>query len=78
MIACLAKRPRYLLHFKSTSALGLNQVERLFGLLSPRAIKHDSFNSVILFVKTIEAFFRQYNTPTTLFHLGRSGGPDLR
>ena len=50
--AWLAKRPRYHLHFTPTSASWLNQVERWFGLISQRAIKRGSFDSVAQLVKT--------------------------
>ena len=65
--AWLAKRPRYHLHFTPTSASWLNQVERWFGLLSQRAIKRGSFDSVAQLVKTIESFIEQYNASSSPF-----------
>ena len=65
--AWLAKRPRYHLHFTPTSASWLNQVERWFGLISQRTIKHGSFESVAQLVKTIETFIAQYNASTSPF-----------
>ena len=65
--AWLAKRPRYHLHFTPTSASWLNQVERWFGLISQRAIKRGSFDSVAQLVHTIEAFVAQYNASTSPF-----------
>ena len=59
--AWLANRPRYHLHFTPTSASWLNQVERWFGLISQRAIKRGSFDSVPQLIKTIETFIAQYN-----------------
>jgi schlafen family protein len=41
-----ARRPRYHLHFTPTSASWLNQVERLFGLLTDRRIRRGTFGSV--------------------------------
>ena len=65
--AWLAKRPRYHLHFTPTSASWLNQVERWFGLISQRAIKRGSFDSVAQLVHTINAFIAQYNAATSPF-----------
>ena len=65
--AWLAKRPRYHLHFTPTSASWLNQVERWFGLISQRAIKRGSFDSVAQLVHTINAFTAQYNAATSPF-----------
>ena len=65
--AWLAKRPRYHLHFTPTSASWLNQVERWFGLISQRAIKRGSFDSVAQLVKTIETFIEKYNASSSPF-----------
>ena len=63
----LARRPRFHLHFTPTSASWLNQVERWFGLISQRAIKRGSFNSVAQLVQTIEAFIAHYNASSAPF-----------
>ena len=65
--AWLAKRPRYHLHFTPTSASWLNQVERWFGLISQRAIKRGSFDSVPQLVKKIDAFIEHYNETASPF-----------
>jgi transposase len=65
--AWLAKKPRYHLHFTPTSASWLNQVERWFGLISQRAIKRGSFDSVAQLVKTIETFIERYNASSSPF-----------
>ena len=65
--AWLAKRPRFHLHFTPTSASWLNQVERWFGLISQRAIKRGSFDSVAQLVKTIEAFIAHHNASSSPF-----------
>ncbi len=65
--AWLTKRPRYHLHFTPTSASWLNQVERWFGLISQRAIKRGSFDSVAQLVQTIESFIAQYNASSSPF-----------
>ena len=65
--AWLAKRPRFHLHFTPTSASWLNQVERWFGLISQRAIKRGSFDSVAQLVKTIEAFIANHNASASPF-----------
>ena len=65
--ACLAKRPRFHLHFTPTSASWLNQVERWFALISQRAIKRGSFDSVAQLVKTIEGFIANHNASVSPF-----------
>ena len=65
--AWFAKRPRYHLHFTPTSASWLNQVERWFGLISQRAIKRGSFDSVAQLVEMIEAFIAHYNSSASPF-----------
>lgn len=65
--ARLAKRPRFHLHFTPTSASWLNQVERWFGLISQRAIKRGSFDSVAQLVKTIEGFIANHNASASPF-----------
>ena len=67
MRAWLAKRPRYHLHFTPTSASWLNQVERWFGLISQRAIRRGSFDSVPQLIQTIEAFIDQHNANASPF-----------
>ena len=42
-------------------------MERWFGLISQRAIKRGSFDSVTQLVHTIEAFIAQYNASTSPF-----------
>ena len=59
--AGLARRPRYQLPFPPTSASGLNQEERGFGLISPRAIKRASFRNVTHLGRTIKTFTERYN-----------------
>ena len=44
--AWIAKRPRLHLHFTPTYASWLTQVERWFGLLSQRCMKHATFRSL--------------------------------
>ena len=65
--AWLARRPRFHLHFTPTSASWLNQVERWFGLISQRAIKRGSFDSVSQRVQTIEAFIANHNASASPF-----------
>ncbi len=68
--AWTAKRSRYHLHFTPTSASWLNQVERWFGLISQRAIKRGSFDSVPQLVRTIETFIKHHNADTSPFVWG--------
>ena len=65
--AWFAKRPRYHLHFTPTPASWLNQVERWFGLISQRAIKRGSFDSVAEPVRTIEDFIEGHNETASPF-----------
>ena len=65
--AWLAQRPRFHLHFTPTPASWLHQVERWFGLISQRAIKRGSFDSVPQPVRTIEAFIEQHNASAAPF-----------
>ncbi len=58
--AWCAKRPRFQVHFTPTYASWLNQVERWFGLITQRAIKRGSFESVKDLVCRIERFFERY------------------
>jgi transposase len=59
--AWLAKRPRYHLHLIPTYSSWLNQIERWFGLITQRAIRRDSFQSVPDLVRKIEQFVAHYN-----------------
>ena len=62
--AWLAKR--FHLHFTPTGFMA-NQVERWFGLISQRAIKRGSFDSVAQLVKTIEGFIANHNASASPF-----------
>lgn len=57
----LAQRPRYQIHYTPTYSSWLNQVERWFGLITQRAIRRGSFNSVKELVEKIDAFVQHYN-----------------
>ena len=59
--AWLARRPRYHLHYPSTYASWLNQVERWFGLITQQAIRRGSFRSVAAWVQKIDAYLASYN-----------------
>ncbi len=59
--AWLAKRPRFHLHYTPTYASWLNQVERWFGLITQRAIRRGSFDSVTDLKRRIEEFVLNYN-----------------
>jgi putative transposase len=65
--AWLAQRPRYHLHFTPTYSSWLNQVERWFGLITQRAIKRGSFQSVKELVRRIDLFVKTYNKGATPF-----------
>ena len=59
--AWLAQRPRWHMHFVPTYSSWLNQVERFFGIITDKAIRRGSFNSVKELTKRIDSFVRQYN-----------------
>jgi putative transposase len=57
----LAARPRYHVHYTPTYASWLNQVEIWFNLITQRAIRRGSFQSVNHLILQIERFVEQYN-----------------
>ena len=57
----LASRPRWHIHFIPTYSSWLNQVERFFGLVTQKAIRRGSFNSVKDLVSKIDHFITRYN-----------------
>jgi putative transposase len=57
----LAARPRYHVHFTPTYASWLNQVEIWFNLITQRAIRRGTFQSVHQLVDKIESFVDNYN-----------------
>ncbi len=59
--AWLAKHPNVHFHFTPTSASWLNMVEIWFGILTRKALKHASFNSVQELAKAIEDFCEVYH-----------------
>jgi len=58
--AWLAAHPNVFFHFTPTSASWLNQVEIWFGILSRKALRGASFNSVEKLRQAIEAFIATY------------------
>jgi putative transposase len=59
--AWLAARPRWHIHFTPTYSSWLNQVERFFGLITDKAIRRGSFQSVKELVSKIDHFVAQHN-----------------
>lgn len=57
----LARRPRFHLHFTPTYSSWLNQVERWFGIITQRAIRRGSFDSVADLRRKIEQFADHWN-----------------
>jgi len=57
----LAAHPRYQVHYTPTYASWLNQVEIWFNIITQRAIRRGTFNSVKALVAKIEQFVNQYN-----------------
>jgi transposase len=56
-----AKRPRWHVHFTPTSGSWINLVERFFGLLTERAIRRGSFQSVAELEAAIHAYIDAAN-----------------
>lgn len=59
--AWLARRPRWHMHFIPTYSSWLNQVERFFALITHKAIRRGSFQSVTELVQKIDHFVASYN-----------------
>ena len=59
--AWLVRRPRFHLHFTPTYSSWLNQVERWFGIITQRAIRRGSFDSVADLRRKIEQFAEHWN-----------------
>ncbi|MEO7402092.1 MAG: IS630 family transposase [Burkholderiales bacterium] len=66
--AWLAKRPRIHLHHTPTYSSWLNQVERWFGIITQRAIRRGSFNSVTDLRRKIERFVQHWNEHPRAFN----------
>lgn len=63
----LAKHPRFHVHFTPTYASWLNQVERWFGIITEKAIRRGSHQSVRDLIKQIEDFVDRYNEDAAPF-----------
>ena len=57
----LAARPRFHIHYTPTYASWLNQVEIWFNIITQRAIRRGTFNSVRELIARIESFVQHYN-----------------
>ncbi len=58
----LAARPRWHLHFVPTYSSWLNLVERIFALITGRAIRRGSFSSVRELIQRIDHVVTNHNT----------------
>lgn len=65
--AWLAERPRWHMHFVPTYSSWLNQVERFFSIITSRAIRRGSFNSVKDLTTKIDRFVQHYNESSKPF-----------
>ncbi|WP_436306673.1 IS630 family transposase [Variovorax sp. LjRoot290] len=65
--AWLAERPRWHMHFVPTYSSWLNQVERFFSVITTRAIRRGSFNSVKDLTEKIDRFVQTYNQSSKPF-----------
>jgi transposase/transposase-like protein len=63
----LGRNKRFTFHFTPTSASWLYQVETWFSILSRRAIRRGSFESVRALVAAMERFTREWNAGATPF-----------
>ena len=63
----LAERPRYHVHFVPTYSSWLNQVETWFSVITTRAIRRGSFDSVQALIAKIDQFVQSYNQDSTPF-----------
>ncbi len=63
----LAVRPRYHVHYTPTYSSWLNQVEIWFNIITQKAIRRGSFNSVKQLTEKIERFVKTYNSNTKPF-----------
>ena len=64
---CLARRPRFHLHFTPTYAAWINQVEGWFGIITRKAIRRGSFPNVEELTRKINAFVENYNAQASPF-----------
>jgi hypothetical protein len=78
ILAWLAKHPRFTFHFTPTSASWMNQVETWFGILSRRAIRRGSFESVRALSAAIERFTREWNAGASRFTWAKNRRRDPR
>lgn len=76
--AWLARNPRVHLHFTPTYSSWLNQVERWFALITERAIRRNSFNSVRELKQQIELFVQRYNADASPFQWGATADSILQ
>jgi len=63
----LRRHKRFVFHFTPTSASWMNQVETWFGILTRRALRRGSFESVRALGAAIERFTREWNTGASPF-----------
>lgn len=75
--AWLARHPRFHMHFTPTSASWLNQVERLFGLITDQRIRRGVFTSVDELETAIMDYLDQHNAQPKPFVWTKSAGEIL-
>jgi hypothetical protein len=68
----LAKRPRWLVHFTPTGASWINQVERLFALITDKQIRRGVHTSVQKLEDDIRTFIQTHNTDPKPFRWTKS------
>jgi transposase len=64
----LAERPRFHIHYTPTSGSWLNQVERLFGEVNSKRLKHGSFPTVEALQQDLAQFLDRRNENPTPIH----------
>lgn len=73
-----ARRPRDHVHFTPTSASGLNQVERFFGLLTNKRLRRGPFENVRQLETAIRDYLAHHNSEPPPFHRTASADSILK
>jgi hypothetical protein len=69
---CLARHPRFHVHFTPTSAFWLNMVERFFCDLTENQLRRGIFQSVLDLIATIQEYLAQHNAAPKPFIWAKS------
>jgi transposase len=72
--AWFARHPRFHVHFTSTSASGLNQVERWFALLGEQQVRRGTHRLTVQLERAIRNYLKTYNADPRPFVWHKSAG----